>query len=126
MKRIDTLEDLKAERKRLLYRRMNLEREIKNDFQEIKQMLGPLQLITSGAKKALVSDNNDMLSNSVGQVTNFLAKTALKNSGLLPRIIVPFLIKNVTSNLIEKNKVSIVNWLGDIVSKITGKKVAEE
>lgn len=126
MKRIDTLEDLKAERKRLLYRKMNLEREIKNDFREIKQSFEPLQLLTTGAKKTLVNEGNHILSNSMGEVANFLAKTTLKNSGFLSRLVVPFLVKNVTSNLVENHKSTIINWLGAIAAKVSGKKPVKE
>ncbi|MBA3664919.1 MAG: hypothetical protein H0W61_12025, partial [Bacteroidetes bacterium] len=122
---IDTLEDLKAERKRLMFRRLNLEREIRNDFSEIKESLQPVNLIKQGAR-ATLEKNNHVLSNSVGQVTNFLAKTALKNTGFFSRLIVPMIVKTVTTKLVEKNKGKIFNLIGTIATKISGKKAARE
>jgi hypothetical protein len=124
MRRINTLEELKAERKRLSYRRLNLERQIKEDFEEIKQSLEPVNLLTAGAKKSLENEKNHLFGNSVGLATTFLAKIALKNSGFLPRLIVPLLVKNMTSSLVEKNKARIFNWIGNIASKVSGKKTA--
>jgi hypothetical protein len=105
---------------------MNLEREIKHDFQEIKQTLEPFKLLTTGAKKTLTNESNHILSNSVGHVANMIAKNTLKNTGFLPRLIVPFLVKNVASNLVEHNKTGIVNWFSSIAAKITGKKSTKQ
>ncbi|MGZ3901397.1 MAG: hypothetical protein ACXVNO_07660 [Bacteroidia bacterium] len=124
MRRIDTLEDLKAEKKRLVIKRLNLEREIKNDFEEIRQSFEPVNLIASSAKKALGTDSNHLLGNSVGEVTNMIARTVLRNSGLLPRILVPLIVKTVTSKLVEKNKSKIFDWIGTIALRVSGKKTA--
>jgi hypothetical protein len=126
MRRINTLEDLKSERKRLLYRRMNLEREIKADFQEIKESLEPVNFLTGGARKTLGSGKNHLLGDSIGMATNFLTKAALKNSGLLPRILVPLVVKTVTSSLVEKNKSRIFNWIGSIAARVSGKRPAHQ
>ncbi|MCW3076578.1 MAG: hypothetical protein JWO32_1187 [Bacteroidetes bacterium] len=126
MKRINTLEDLKAEKKRLMYKRLNLEREIKNDFEDIKKSLEPVNLFTSGAKKTLTKEDNHILGNSAGQMANFLVKTSLKNSGFLPQLIVPFIVKTVTSKIVEKNKSKIINWIGTLANKVAGKKTAQE
>jgi len=126
MKRIDSPEQLRTERKRLHLRKKYLEIEIKRDFKEIKAGLEPAKLISEGAKKALASSENRLLGNSVGEVANLIAKTSLKHSGFLPRLIVPFLITNVTGNLVEKNKYQIMNWLTGIAARLTGKKTIHE
>lgn len=125
MKRINTLEDLKEERKRLMFRRMNLEREIKNDFQELKESLEPVNFLTGGAKKTLGSRNNHLLGDSVGMVTNFIAKMAVRNSGAVPRLLVPLIAKTLTSSIVEKNKSKILDWIGSFAAKISGKKTVQ-
>jgi hypothetical protein len=124
MRRINTLEELKEERNRLLFRRMNLEREIKNDFEELKESLEPVNFLTGGAKKTFGSDKNHLLGDSVGMATNFIAKMAVKNSGVLPRLLVPLIVKSVTSNIVEKNKAKILNWIGNVAARVSGKRPA--
>ena len=125
MRRINTLEELKEEKKRLMFRRLNLEREIKNDFEEIKQSFEPMNILANTAKKTVGNSSNHIFGDSVGMVTNMVAKTALKNSGLLPRILVPLIVKTVTSKLVEKNKTKIFNWIGTIASRVSGRRTAE-
>ncbi|MGZ4099214.1 MAG: hypothetical protein ACXVNM_10070, partial [Bacteroidia bacterium] len=70
------------------------------------------------------TDSNHLLGNSVGEVTNMIARTVLRNSGLLPRILVPLIVKTVTSKLVEKNKSKIFDWIGTIALRVSGKKTA--
>lgn len=122
MRRINTLDDLRAERKRLLFRRMNLEREIKNDFQELKESFEPVNFIANGAKKTLGSTQNHLLGDTIGLATNIITKAALRNSGAIPRIVVPLLVKALASKLVERNKTRIFNWIGNVASRVSGKK----
>lgn len=126
MRKIDNLEQLRSERKRLHLRRKYLEEEIKKDFQEIKAGLDPAKLLSETARKAVASDENHLLGDSVGSVANLIAKSAMKNTGFIPRLVVPFLIKNVTGNLIEKNKKEILGWISSIAGRFSGKKKFRE
>lgn len=123
MQKVNTLAELKAEQKNLEVRRISLEREIKNDFEAIKAELAPLTSVKEGAKTLLISKDNSTLSNSIGKVADFVTnKVILKNSGYLVRLIVPFLVKNMTTNIVENNKSSIVDWVGNFVSKLKQKR----
>lgn len=127
MRRINTLAELKAEQKVLRLRRTYLEAEIKKDFQGIKEDLEPLRLLTKGAKSVLVSKNNSILGTSAGLAADFITKnTLLRNSGFLTKLIVPFLIKNATSNIVEENKSKVADWVEGLISKFTNKKPADE
>lgn len=122
MRRISTLSELKMEQRRLNSRRAFLEKEIKREFRELKEDLEPMALLGKSARKTLRTDSNHMISNSVGELANFIAKTTLKRSGLLSRLVIPYLLKNVTSNLVEKNKSKILNWIGGIASRVSQRK----
>jgi hypothetical protein len=123
MRTINTLEELKAERLRLKMRKALLETEIRNNFNEIKEDLKPLQLLTKGAGKLLSSKDNGIAGNSAGFLTEFIVKKLiLKNSGFLTRLIVPYLAKNVASNVVEDNKPKIADWISGLLAKFMNKK----
>lgn len=119
MKRINTLAELKAEQKVLRLRKTYLEAEMKKDFEGIKEDLAPLKLLTS--------NNNSLLGTSAGMAADFItSNTLVKNSGMLMKLIVPFLVKNATSNIVENNKSKVVGWVEGIISKFTHKHTADE
>jgi len=122
MRRINSHEDLKKEQMRLNSRRIFLEKEIKRDFKELKEELEPVKLLTKSAGRTLIGENNKVIGNVVGQLANFIARSTLRRSGLIVRLIIPYLIKNVTSNLVEKNKSQLVNWFGGVATRLYGKK----
>lgn len=127
MRRISTLAELKAEQKALRLKRADLESEIKRDIEEIKTDLAPILALSKGVKHMLSSKDNSILGGTAGAAATFVAKnTIFRNSGFLVKLILPFLIKNVTSNVVEENKSQIVDWVENLVSKFTKKdKVGE-
>ncbi|MES2590582.1 MAG: hypothetical protein V4608_01770 [Bacteroidota bacterium] len=123
MQKVNTLAELKAEQKNLEVRKVFLEGEIKNNFEALKAELAPLTSIKEGAKTILTSPDNSTLGNSVGSVVDFVAKKViLKNSGFLVRLIVPYIAKNLTANIVEKNKSTIVDLVSSFLSKLKQKK----
>jgi citrate synthase len=118
MRRISTYAELKVEKKRLRSKRAFLEAEIKKDFHEIREGLEPMNLLKKGALHA-VEKNDNALGDSVGNFANMLARLALKRSGMLPRIIVPIVLRNVTSKLVEKNKARIIDWAGHLFNRFS-------
>ena len=123
MTRINSFSDLKIEQKRLQLRRSALEAEIINDLEKLKEELEPLKSFTKSAGNILLSKNNGILGNSLGSIANFITKNVLlKNSGFITRLIVPYLVKNSTSNLVENNKSNISNWIDILISKFAKKK----
>jgi hypothetical protein len=125
MRTINTYAELKQERQRLYLHKAFLEKEIRNDFNEIKEQLKPLQLLTKGASKVLSSKDNSIVGNSVGSLTNFIVKNiVMRNSGFLARLIVPYLAKNVAGNIAEEKKPQITHWIEELISKFRQKKTA--
>jgi hypothetical protein len=127
MRRINTLAELKAERKALMLKKADLESEIKKDIEGIKADLEPVLIIAKGMKSALSSKDNGILGKSAGSAADFISKhTIFRNSGFITRLIMPFLVKNVTSNVVENNKSKIIDWVDHLLSKIMKKEQAEE
>ena len=127
MKRINTLAELKAEQRVLRLQKMELELVIKKDINELKAEMEPLRLLTRSAGKMLSSPDNSLLSGSFGSVAEFLTRNVLlRNAGLLKRLILPYLVKNTTSNLVEDNKSKIVDWIGGLINRFANRKTAHE
>lgn len=123
MRTINTLAELKEERLRLQMRKVFLETEIKNNFNEIKEDLKPIHLIAKGAKKLFKGNDNTAVGDSVGYFTNNIVKNVLlKNAGFLSRLILPYLAKNVASNVVEDNKSKVADWVTGLISRFTHKK----
>ncbi|MGZ3883063.1 MAG: hypothetical protein ACXVP0_05550 [Bacteroidia bacterium] len=127
MRKIDTIADLRAEKKRLQFHRLFLEAELKKDVAGLKESLAPLAMVTSGAKQMLSSKDNSLVSTSVGSLVNFLTRhVLLRNSGLITRLLVPYIAKNATSNLVENNKSKIVDWVGSLISKLSNRHLVKD
>jgi hypothetical protein len=127
MRTINTLAELKDERQRLYMRKALLETEIKNDFNDIKEQLKPFQSLAKGAGKFLSSKDNSIVGESAGFLTSTLVKNIfLRNSGFIAKLILPYLAKNVASNVAEDNKPKIAGWISDLITKFTHKKAGAE
>jgi hypothetical protein len=119
MRTINTLAELKAERRRLILHKEFLEAEIKKDVQEVKKQFAPLTLITKG----LASHENSAFGSGVGAITDLLVKNVvLKNAGFLTKMIVPFLAKNAAANYAEAHKTEVFSWVENLISKFRKKK----
>jgi hypothetical protein len=127
MAKINTLEDLRAEQRNLAARRVFLEGEMKAEFAQLKADLEPLVVLTNGAKKLVMRENGGILGNSFGWLAGEATKKFfVRNAGFLTRMIVPYLVKTTTGNIVEENKSKIAGWIGTLISKFTRQKTAEE
>ncbi|MCW3072507.1 MAG: hypothetical protein JWO44_2397 [Bacteroidetes bacterium] len=127
MRTINTLAELKEERQRLYMRKAFLETEIKTNFNEIKEQLKPFHSLAKGAGKFLASKDNSVVGSSVGFLTSALVKNVLlRNSGFITKLIVPYLAKNVASNVAEDNKPKIAGWISDMIARFMPKKAEAE
>lgn len=119
MKRINTLAELRAEQKKLLQKRDALKAEIKNDIQDIKADFEPSKLF----KNIFMSKNNGILGDSLGSVANYVTKKVLlRKAGFFTNLVVPYLVKNTTSKIVEDNKSKIIGWVTGLFSGFTSDK----
>lgn len=123
MKKIDTLEELRAERIRLRARKLELESDIRLVFAEIKSDLQPLNMIKNGAASLFSNrTEGDIVGNTAGMITNFLLRNVLlRNSGFITRLVLPFLARNATANYVSEHKTKITDWLLHLYEKIRKK-----
>lgn len=123
MKRIDTLQELRAERIRLLSRRYELEEAIKQDVKELKAGIAPVLAFSQGAGSFFSGKNNSILGSSAGFLIDLLMKSVvLRNAGFVTRLVVPFLMKFAASGYVNNHKEEVLGWIGRMINKFRGKK----
>ena len=118
--KIQNVEDVRAERSRLKNQietsRTNLRYElglIKKELNPVNQALGVVTDIFTTPRKGLLS-----LGIGFG-VDMVLKRFILARAGWLPRLVVPFLVRNATTNYISKNRTSVVENMLSWVKKST-------
>ena len=120
---IQNLDDVRAERVRLKNQievsRMNL----RHEFGAIKQELSPINQALGVVTDVFTTPRKGLLSIGVGiGVDTVIKNVVLARAGWLPRLVVPFLVKNVATNYISKHKTSVVEGMLGWVKKATQKK----
>lgn len=116
--KIETLEDLMAERARLKNQVTISHLKLANHFNILKEELKPARQVVGYAKNLLV--NNGNRKSIVGMGLRFGVDAILKNTILyraswLTRLVVPYIANNVVSNYVAKHDTEIledtVNWV---------------
>jgi hypothetical protein len=121
--KIETIEDLMAERARLKNQVTISGIKLKNHFNILKEELQPARQVVGYAKNLLV--NNGNRKSLVGMGLRFGVNAILKNTVLyraswLTRLVVPYIANNVVSNYVAKHDTEIledtVNWVKEKTS----------
>lgn len=116
--KIETLEDLMAERARLKNQVTISHLKLTNHLSILKEELKPARQVVGYAKNLLV--NNGNRKSIVGMGLRFGVDAILKNTILyraswLTRLVVPYIANNVVSNYVAKHDTEIledtVNWV---------------
>ncbi len=116
--KIETIEDLMAERARLKNQITLSHLKLINHFTVLKEELKPARQVVGYAKNLLV--NNGNRKSIVGMGLRFGVDAILKNTVLyraswLTRLVVPYIANNVLSNYVAKHDTEIledtVNWV---------------
>jgi len=117
-KRIQTYKDLSEEKLRL-EALLKIQKEILHqDIEEIKQEIAPLRSAVSFVSKLVAKkDSNFFVDAGISTLVNVgVKKLLLARAGWITRMIVPFVIKNFSSNLVAENKNAILkkifSWIG--------------
>lgn len=119
---IETIDDLRAERAKL-HHQMQLSRiSVQNEILVIKEELNPARQAVGILNEVFTSPKKSLLTLGIGLgVDIVLRRVILARAGWLPKLIVPFLVRNVATNMMQKNGKTIVEkslvWLKNATEK---------
>lgn len=119
MKKIESLQQLKQQRMLSRMRIVELEERIKEDFEQIKEDLKPLNIAGKALRNMMSSENNTVLGESIGlTVDTLIRKLLFRNSGFMTKLVVAFVVKNFARNLVTKNSENIIDWIQSLFLKL--------
>lgn len=115
MSKIRTYQDLLEEKKQLEGELAQKRELIRKDVAELKQELKPITDIMSGLGKITAKGKaNPLLSIGIGLIGDVLLKNILlPRGGWITRLVVPFLAKNFSTHVLNKDGKSIFRQLID-------------
>ena len=118
--KIQNLDDVRAERARLKNQIETSRTNLRYEFGAIKKELNPINQALGVVTDAFTTPHKGLLSMGVGfGVDTVLKKVVLARAGWITRLVVPFLVKNVTTNYISNHKKSVVEGMLGWVKKAT-------
>lgn len=121
---IHNIDDLRAERARLKNQMELSKVHMKQEVKAIKTELNPVHQAVGLVGDLFTAPKNGLLNVGVGIGVNTLLKRGLlARAGWLPRLVIPFIAQNLATNLIYKNRTSIVEKALLWVKKVTDKPV---
>jgi hypothetical protein len=116
--KIETIEDLMAERARLKNQVTISHLKLSNHFKILKEELKPARQVVGYAKNLLVNNGNRKSIVGIGLrfgVDAILKNTILYRASWLARLVVPYIANHVASNYVAKHDTEIienvVNWV---------------
>lgn len=123
MRKINTLGELREEKKRLLQRKEELDLAIKKDMSELKEELEPGHIMAKAAGKLISGKQTGFLGYTAGSLISFVVKkTILRKPGFLAKFAVDYAARNIIPNLLSNNKRTIFNWFSSLFQKSTNVK----
>jgi len=118
MKRIDNLAELRKERARLKLQVMNLEQEIKNDVEKIKHDLKPANIALKAVNNLFHRSDTGLGTAGLNIGIDMLLRNVfLRNAGWIYKMIVPYFVKNVTSNYVADHNINIIDVAKTLFNK---------
>ncbi len=119
-KRIESLKEFHAERRRVKARIAELEGLIQQDVQLLKESVKPMRLAANTVKNMFASDHDGVLGETIGlTVDRLIRKVLLRRTNFIVKFFVVLLMKNLTRNLVLKNSSNIMDWLKKQVTKFS-------
>ena len=120
--KIETYQQLK-EAKVLSKRRIKeLEQQIKDNVEDIKNDLKPINMAGNAIRSMLSSEKHGLVSESVGMGVNAIVKgLLLRRTNFITKTLVAFAAKNLANNMVMKNSENILDWLQSHLRKMKSK-----
>lgn len=121
--KIETIEQLRAERLVLVAALENSKNNIRQDIYSIREELQPAKNAINFLGNFLTHKNSGILNTGIGLGIDMVVKNGLMaNSSWINRLVIPFLLKNVTSNAVYNNQEGITNTIFNWFKKLGKKK----
>ena len=119
MIKIENYQQLREAKALSKKRVLELEKEIRNDFEEIKNDLRPLNIAGKTVRNMLSSEKHGLVSESLGMGVNALVKgLLLRRRGFITKTLVAFAVKNIANNVVSRNSDNIFDWLQSHLRKL--------
>ncbi|MEZ4900977.1 MAG: hypothetical protein R2822_04085 [Spirosomataceae bacterium] len=120
--KIETLHDLRAERARLKNQLELSQMHMHQELTAIKTEINPARQAVGALRDILTTPRKGLLNVGVGMgVDALIRRGLLARAGWLPRLVVPFIVRNVAANYIQKNRTSIIEnmllWVKNATAK---------
>jgi hypothetical protein len=115
---IRTYKDMMDEKERLQALLVIQKQAVRNDIDEIKENLKPVQSALSFAGKFVTRDSGNFILNAgANRLINVVVKNLLlARAGWFAKMVVPFILKNYSSHIISEKKGAILSklfsWIG--------------
>jgi hypothetical protein len=117
--KIKSLDDLRRERVRLKIEISETEQKIKDDFEWINEELKPIKKISKGISNLFNAKENSLVGDTVGAGLGLLVnKLLLKRSSWIMKLIIPIILRNVSSNLFSDSKTDMMSFFKNIISSL--------
>ena len=110
MTNIESVADLRKEVRRLKILKAEQEALISNDIRIINESLKPISLIMNSASSLFgtSSEGSPLLKKGINMGISFiLDKLLMRNSSVITKFIVSFLVKNIAGNIVSRNSDTI-------------------
>ena len=126
IKRVKSMNDFHAERRRLKAAIAEKESLMKADVDALKEKLQPVNIAINYAAKFTSSKDKNFLNTGLETaLTYVLRNVVLARAGWITKIIVPIIARNYASNKLTENKADIVHTVRDWLHKFQEKRRAK-
>ncbi len=118
MKKIKNLKDLHSEKLRLKLELISAEEILKEDLDWVKEEMNPGKIAGKLFSNIIGNNMSGLLNNGVRLTIGALVKNLLlSKSGWITRLIVPFIVKNLSSNYLSEKQPEIFSIMRNIIQK---------
>jgi len=119
MKKIENIKDLRSERARLKLELNVAEEILQEDFEWIQSELKPARLAGRLLNKSLINKDHGVLNSGVREGIDLLLKSViLSKAGWITKLVVPFIVKNISTNYMEEKKPEFFGMIKRMISKV--------
>lgn len=119
MTKIESYEELKRAKAQSKRRLKELEQLMKDEVEEIKNDLRPLNIAGRTVRNLLTSEKHGIVSESLGMGINALVKNLLfRRTNFITKSLIAFAAKNIANNAVSNNADQILGWVQSSLRKL--------